>query len=152
MRAPQTRTKEGQSSTSSVHRMRRRNFIKLAAGAVATSAVWKPMEARAATRLEPLPRGIKVSLQISGNATDEDLQFAQQLGVAYVNIPTGGRRATLENFVQLKQRVEAAQLKVWNIGNSNVHNMPEVTLNLPGRDQKIEEYKSYLRNLARAGI
>ena len=104
------------------------------------------------TKLEPLPPGIKVSLQISSDASDEDLQFAQQLGVAYVNIPTGGRRATLENFIRLKQRVEAANLKVWNIGNSNVHNMPEVTLNLPGRDQKIEEYKNFLRNLAKAGI
>jgi mannonate dehydratase len=27
-----------------------------------------------------------------------------------------------------------------------------VTLNLPGRDQKIEEYKQYLRNLGKAGI
>src|SRR5437016_1165851 len=143
MRALPTRTKEGQSSTSSSHRMRRRNFIKLAAGAVATSAVWKPLEAQAATKLEPLARGIKLSLQISANASDEDLQFAQQLGVAYVSIPTGGRRATLENFIHLKQRVEAANLKVWNIGNSNVHNMPEVTLNLSGRARKIEEYKNY---------
>src|SRR5438034_10631508 len=152
MRTLQTRTKAGQPSTSSSHPMRRRNFIKLAAGAVATSAVWKPMEAQAATKLEPLPRGIKVSLQISSDASDEDLQFAQQLGVAYVNIPTGGRKATLENFIHLKQRVEAAKLKVWNIGNTNVHNMPEVTLNLPGRDQKIEEYKTFLRNLAKADI
>src|SRR5260370_7052920 len=30
--------------------------------------------------------------------------------------------------------------------------MPEVTLNLPGRDQKIEEYKQYLRYLGKAGI
>ena len=29
--------------------------------------------------------------------------------------------------------------------------MPEVTLNLPGRDQKIEEYKQYLRNLRKGG-
>src|SRR6266567_4877124 len=149
MRTFQTRTKEDQPSKSSMHR---RNFIKLAACAVATGAVWKPLQARAAAKLEPLPPGIKVSLQISTSATDEDLQFAQQLGVAYVNIPTGGRKATLENFIHLKQRVEAAKLKVWNIGNSNVHNMPEVTLNLPGRDQKIEEYKNYLRNLGKAGI
>ena len=27
----------------------------------------------------------------------------------------------------IRERVEAAGLKVWNIGNSNVHNMPEVT-------------------------
>jgi mannonate dehydratase len=132
--------------------MHRRDFIKLAAAGAAAGAVWEPIGAQAATKLEPLPRGIKVSLQISGNASDEDLQFAQQLGVAYVNIPTSGRAATLENFVHLKQRVEAAKLKIWNIGNSNVHNMPEVTLNLPGRAQKIEEYKDYLRNLAKAGI
>jgi len=41
---------------------------------------------------------------------------------------------------------------VWNIGNMSVHNMPEVTLNLPGRDAKIEEYKNYLRNLSKTGI
>ena len=145
----QIQTKDGEFSTSS---MPRRNFFKLTAGAVAAGAAWAPLAARAAAKLEPLPPGIKVSLQISTNATNEDLQFAQQLGVAYVNIPTGGRKATLENFIRLKQRVEAANLKVWNIGNTNVHNMPEVTLNLPGRDKKIEEYKDFLRNLAKAGI
>jgi hypothetical protein len=68
----------------------------------------------------PSARHEKISLQISTKATDEDLQFAQQLGVEYINIPTGGADATLENFIHLKQRVEAANLKVWNIGNSNV--------------------------------
>ena len=72
------------------------------------------------------------------------------MGVEYVSIPTRG--GTYETFARFKQRVEAAGLKVANIGNTNVHNMPEVTLNLPGRDQKIEEYKQYLRDLARAGI
>ncbi len=132
--------------------MPRRDFFKLAAGAMVTGATLRPFEVRAATKLKPLPPGIKVSLQISGEATDEDLRFAQQLGVEYVNIPSGGDKATFENFVRLRQRVEAAGLKVWNIGNSNVHNMQEVTLNLPGRDQKIEEYKNFLRNLARAGV
>ena len=102
--------------------------------------------------LEPLPPGIKISLQVPTDPSDEDLQFAQQLGVGYVSIPTGGDRATAENFLRLKQKVERTGLRVWNIGNSNVHNMPEVTLNLPGRDRKIEEYKQYLRNLAQAGI
>ena len=126
--------------------------MKLLAGAATSAAVWQPLPTHARAKLETWSPGIKVSLQISTNASDEDLQFAQQLGVSYVNIPTGGERATLENFIHLKQRVEAANLKVWNIGNSNVHNMPEVTLNLPGRDQKIEEYKNFLRNLAKAGI
>ena len=143
---------EKESPASSPHQLPRRDFIKLTSGATAAGMIGLPLLASAATKLEPLPPGIKVSLQISTDATDEDLQFAQQLGVRYVNIPTGGKKATLENFVRLKKRVEAAGLKVWNIGNTNVHNMPEVTLNLPGRDKKIEEYKTFLRNLAQAGI
>ena len=95
---------------------------------------------------------MKISLQVPTDPGEEDLQFARQLGIEYVSIPSGGSQATLENFRRWKKRVEDAGLKVWNIGNSNVHNMPEVTLNLPGRDQKIEEYKQYLRNLAQVGI
>jgi mannonate dehydratase len=100
--------------------------------------------------LQPLSPGIKISLQIPADFTEEDLTFAKQLGVNYVSIPTEG--GTYDTFANHKKKVEAAGLKVANIGNSKVHNMPEVTLNLPGRDQKIEEYKQYLRNLSKAGI
>lgn len=125
----------------------RRAFASLAAAA--------PLIGAAAAQKRPLEKwvpGMKISVQVPTNPSDEDLTFVKQLGVSYVNIPTGGERATLETFVDLKRRVETAGLKVWNIGNSNVHNMPEVTLNLEGRTKKIEEYKQYLRNLAKAGI
>jgi len=95
---------------------------------------------------------IKLAAQLSSKLSDEDLTLVKQLGVEYVTMGTSGKEATYENFLKLRQRVEAVGLKVWNIGNSNVHNMEEVTLNLPGRDAKIEEYKSYLRNLSKAGI
>ena len=130
----------------------RRTFVAWSAAAIASEPGWRTLAAKTVSKLEPLTPGIKVSLQLPTDPTPEDLQFTKQLGVEYVNIPTGGERATLETFVTLKKRVDDAGLKIWNIGNSNVHNMPEVTLNLPGRDQKIEEYKTYLRNLAKAGI
>jgi mannonate dehydratase len=93
---------------------------------------------------------MKISLQVPIDFTEEDLVFARQLGVDYVSIPT--KSGTYETFARFKERVEAAGLKIANIGNMSVHNMPEVTLNLPGRDRKIEEYKQYLRDLAKAGI
>jgi mannonate dehydratase len=124
----------------------RRTFARTLAGGGALLGA-----ARAAKRpLEPLSPGIKISLQIPNDFNEEDLTFARQIGVEYVSIPTAG--GTYETFAGFKRRVEAAGLKVANIGNSNVHNMPEVTLNLPGRDQKIAEYKQYLRDLGRAGI
>jgi mannonate dehydratase len=130
----------------------RRAFTRAVLAGAAAGAAWRPRAAGAAAKLEELPPGIKISLQVPTDPGEEDLRFARQLGIDYVNIPSSGDQATLENFVRWKQRVEAAGLKVWNIGNANVHNMPEVTLNLPGRDRKIEEYKQYLRNLAQAGI
>ncbi len=128
--------------------MERRNFARLAiTGALAGKGVL----GRAA-RIDPLPPGIKLSLQVPTEPAEEDLQFANQLGVGYVNIPGNAQSCSAENYLRLRKKVEAAGLKVWNIGNANVHNMEEVTLNLAGRDRKIEEYKSYLRNLAKAGI
>src|SRR3954469_824825 len=124
----------------------RREFAR----AVVTGAVLSRAGQAAKKSLEPLSPGVKITLQIPNDFTDDDLKFAKEIGVAYVTAPTSG--GTYETFVSIKQRVESAGLKVSNIGNSNVHNMPEVTLNLPGREAKIEEYKQYLRNLGRAGI
>src|SRR5438105_3865790 len=132
----------------------RRTFVKAALGvaAAASGCATSTPAPSSKSRLPELAPGVKISLQVPRDPSDDDLKFAQQLGVEFVNTFSGGEHATLENFQRFKQRAEAAGLKVWNIGNTNVHNMPEVTLNLPGRDQKIEEYKSYLRNLAKAGI
>jgi mannonate dehydratase len=125
----------------------RRDFGRaaLAAAALATSGT-----ATAGRPLAPLTPGIKMTLQIPGTVPDEDLTFAKQIGASHVAVP--GELGTYEEFAHIKQRVEAAGLQVSNIGNASVHNMPEVVLNLPGRDAKIEAYKQYLRNLSRAGI
>lgn len=129
----------------STNALTRRDFARLALGGAAAI----PLLGCAAT-LEGSPAHIKISLQIPSDFTEEDLTFARQLGVEYVSIPT--KNGTYDTFVRCRERVEAAGLRVANIGNMSVHNMPEVTLNLPGRDRKIEEYKQYLRDLARAGI
>jgi mannonate dehydratase len=124
----------------------RRDFAKMAMTGMVLSATGK-----AANRpIEPLSPGIKITLQLQTDFTGDDLSFAKQIGVEYVTVGTTG--GTYETFADIKGRIEAAGLKVTNIGNTSVHNMPQVTLNLPGRDRKIEEYKQYLRNLGRAGI
>jgi mannonate dehydratase len=130
----------------------RRKFAKLAlVGALGGTALLSPLR-RGVAKLHDIPPGMKISVQVGSDPNDEDLQFVRQLGAEYVNIWVHADGATYENFMRLREKVEGAGLKVWNIGNLNVHNMEEVTLNLPGRDQKIEEYKAYLRNIGKAGI
>src|SRR5439155_19882501 len=138
--------KEGVAMRHSNCTLNRRAFVR----AVGAATLGTGPVVAGGRRLDPLSPGIKISLQIPGDFTAEDLVFASQLGVEYVSIPTRG--GSYETFARNKQRALAAGLKVANVGNASVHNMPEVTLSLPGRDQKIEEYKQYLRDLARAGI
>lgn len=95
--------------------------------------------------------GIKIAVQIPFNPSDERLMFVKQLGVEWVSTWARGEEATYENYLRTRRKVEEAGLNVWNIGNTNVHNMEEVTLNLPGRDAKIAEYKKYLRDIGRVG-
>lgn len=102
--------------------------------------------------LEPLSPGIKISMQVDEKVTPEDLKWIKQMGVDYVNVQTGKNRGTLDNFLEIKKRVEAAGLKVWNISNNDNRNIEEITLNLPGRDEKIAWLKQYIRDTGKAGI
>jgi mannonate dehydratase len=97
--------------------------------------------------------GIQIAIQTNAEASDEDLQFFQQLGVEWAMV--GIRDValhTLDYYKHLVKRFGDFGLKIYRIGNSSVHNVPEITLNLPGRDAKIEEFKQFIRNLGAAGI
>ena len=126
----------------------RRDFARLVAGAVGATA----FAGRAPQTGPKVAPGIKLCVQSSANPSDEQLTFLKQLGAEFVSVGAPPDLRTADGFLQIKKRYADAGITVWNIGNVSVHNMPEVTLNLPGRDQKIEEYKAYLRNLAKAGI
>jgi mannonate dehydratase len=97
--------------------------------------------------------GIQIGTQVSAEASDEDLQFINQLGVEWVmttvDEPDGH---TVENYLRLRERFESHGIKIYRLANHSCHNMPEVTLNLPGRDAKIAEYLAYIRTLGAAGI
>jgi mannonate dehydratase len=130
----------------------RREFVKLAVGgALGTTALLSSAPAASASVHKNAP-GIKLCAQTSAKPTDEELLFLKQMGAEYVSVGSTPDLRTAEGFIAIKKRYADAGITVWNIGNTSVHNMPEVTLNLPGRDKKIEEYKQYLRNLGKAGI
>jgi mannonate dehydratase len=130
----------------------RRKFAQQVLTGAVGGALLASRALRATPSLPLLPAGIKFALQYATDVSAGDLQFANQLGLEYISIWVHADLATSDNFLRLRRKVEGAGLKLWNIGNDEVHNMEEVTLNLPGREQKIEAYKAYLRNLGKAGI
>src|SRR5258707_8344627 len=130
----------------------RREFGKLALGSALGGTGYLASASRGAGEVHANKPGIKLCAQSSAKPTDEQLLFLQQIGAEYVSVGASPDLRSADGFLQIKKRYADAGITVWNIGNTSVHNMPEVTLNLPGRDQKIEEYKQYLRDLGKAGI
>jgi len=96
--------------------------------------------------------GIQIGTQLSADASDEDMQFARQLGVEWVMTSLPAQEGTLESYMSLKNRFAKHGLKIYRLANHRCHNMEEVTLNLPGREEKIDEYLNYIRRLGQAGI
>jgi mannonate dehydratase len=95
---------------------------------------------------------MKIAVQVTPEPTEDDLKFIRQMGIEYVVLWTDGDKASHNYYSSRRHLFEAAGLKVYGFGNSSVHNQDAITLNLPGRDAKIEEYKNHLRNLGKAGI
>ncbi len=130
----------------------RREFAKAALGGAAFLA----SAGTGSATLRPIPPGIKIGTS-AGQATPENMLYLKQLGVTWVSLAPSQETATAEGFTKMREQWEAAGFRVYNIGSGvgpsgSLHNMPEVTLNLPGRDQKIEEYLNYIRYLGKAGI
>ena len=130
----------------------RREFAKMALG----GAAFLSSTGSSSAVVHPNPPGIKIGTG-GEQPTEDNLLFLKQLGVEYVSLGASRETATAEGFTKMREQWEAAGFKVYNIGSGvgpsgSLHNMPEVTLNLPGRDQKIEEYLNYLRYLGKAGI
>ncbi len=130
----------------------RREFSKIA---LAGAALLVGARKGSAT-LRPIPPGIKIGIS-AGQPTEENMLYLKQIGVKWVSLAPSQESATAEGFIKMKQQWEAGGFNVYNIGSGvgpsgSLHNMPEVTLNLPGRDQKIEEYLNYIRYLGKAGI
>ncbi|MFM2310648.1 MAG: hypothetical protein RLY87_2770, partial [Chloroflexota bacterium] len=92
--------------------------------------------------------GIQIAIQTGAEASDEDLQFFQQLGVEWAMVQINKpEQHNLAFYKALVARFASFGMKIYRITNLGVHNSPEMTLNLPGRDAKIEEFKRFIDNL-----
>ncbi len=99
-----------------------------------------------------ITKGMKIAAQVSPEPTAEDLAFIRQMGVEYVVLWTTGENAHYDYYASRRQLFENHGLKIYGFGNSDVHNQDAIVLKLANRDAKVEEYKSHLRALGKAGI
>jgi len=95
---------------------------------------------------------MKIALQASTEPSEDHLKLIQQMGLDDVVLWTDASKASFEYYNSRRKIYADAGINVFGFGNRSVHNQDKIVLNLPDRDAKIEEYKTHLRNLGRAGI
>ncbi len=95
---------------------------------------------------------IKLSMHIQPNPDPEELLFARQLGMDCVYTWVEDHQRTPAYLSNLRQRVEDAGLQLYNVGSFTVGKSDQIHLALPGRDEKIAEFQTFLRSLGQAGI
>lgn len=97
--------------------------------------------------------GIQIGATISHDADESELELVQQLGIewAMVNV-NDPEMHNLDGYRTLVGRLAKYDVKIYRIANHSLHNMDAVTLNLPGRDDKIDEFNDFLRNISAVGV
>lgn len=95
---------------------------------------------------------VRFSLRIDPEPSKEQLLFASQLGVPCVYTWVRDDQRDYEFLARLRDQVEAAGLTLYNVGNITVGKSDKIHLALPGRDQVIADFQTFVRNLGRAGI
>ena len=99
---------------------------------------------------------MRVGLGQFSEISDEILAFIKQLGVQdflmnSAKLP-GDVQWEYEDLAAVKQRADAAGLRLMALENVPVSFYDEIMLGLPGRDAQIEHMSNTVRNVGRAGI
>lgn len=95
----------------------------------------------------------EIGCSINHDVDDTQLKLMEQLGVdwAHINVNDPALH-NVESYLALKKRVAEYGMQVYRIAKHDVHNQPEITLGLPGRDQKIQDLCDFITDIGKAGI
>ena len=99
-----------------------------------------------------LAPGLKVAAQMSPEPSEEEMALVRQMGVEYAVTWVDPAKASPEYYRSRREHFARGRIQLYGLGNSSVHNVDAITLNLPNRDEKVEEYKAHIRNLGQADI
>jgi len=98
------------------------------------------------------PTGIKLGVSFTDRPNENDFAMLRYAGVEAVSIWTSIENNSADWMIGMRKKLEANGVEIYNIGIIDLHCDPTITLSLPGVENKIEQYKTYLNNLGRAGI
>jgi len=101
-----------------------------------------------ATKIEESnPLNAKACHRLDANSvSDDDLRFLRQIGLAWVRLEFGEGKITLDTVRTQQRRFAQFGMRIYS-GVHYAYRSRRVQLGEPGRDQDIETYRHFLRDL-----
>ena len=130
----------------------RRDFLKVPLAAGAAAMLARSAGARAAARKSEYdPDNPKIAVMIDlHSSADDDLLFLKQIGVKWVHMDFGDD-APYDLIRSTQQRLARYGLGIHS-SMLGIYRSTRIQLGQPGRDEDIEKFQNFLRDLGRAGI
>ena len=98
------------------------------------------------------PEGIKISVMIRPDISEEYMQFLEQLGVRYCYTWVNEEQAEYDFLLDLKQRLFLHGMCLYSAGVMSLGKSEEILLGLPGRDERLQKFRGFLYTLGRLDI
>jgi mannonate dehydratase len=96
------------------------------------------------------PENLKIARRVSADISDSDLLLLKQIGLRWAGV-VFGENGDLDYMRRAQNRFARFGIKIF-AGRHYAYRNLKIQLGQPGRDQYIEQYQSYLRNLGKLGI
>ena len=129
--------------------MTRRDLLRLPLAAAAAPALFDQM--LAAPRIgEYDADNTKIASMVSVKASDNQLLFFKQIGLRWVHAEFGDD-APFDVIKNFQDRLARYGIKI-HCGILDTYRSTKIQLGQPGRDQDIEKYQTFLRDLGKLGI
>jgi len=93
-----------------------------------------------------------VSHQRPEQLTDDHLNYLKQMGVESLEVRIPKAQSSIDDLIKIRRRVEGAGLELFEIMIVDMYNLPETTIGAPGRDDEVEFFKGFIRDLGEAGV
>ena len=99
-------------------------------------------------------KGLKIGIshQSPEELHERHFNYLKQMGVEYLEIRIPSEQSSLKNIIDIRNKVENAGLKVFEIMLADKYNFKESALGLSGKDEEIVFFQNFLKNLGKAGI
>src|SRR5262245_35811653 len=138
----------------------RRGFLKASLTAGALGALQEvPARAAPAAAIQPRkpvidehdPKNIKLAHRVPSTASDEELLFLQQIGLRWARVELQAAESDYAALGKVQKRFQSYGMRIFSAMHPAYRSL-RIQLGQKGRDDDIEQYRTFLRSCGRLGI